>query len=289
MTVGEGDMVEQPTFGEFMLGVEGLAILRSWMMDPSTVKARSKEVVEIVAQRGKEPWVNPIIGVERTVTAGYSEWADTYDDESNPVIVAEEAVVRSLIAGFPAGKALDAACGTGCHAAHMASLGHRVIGIDASARMLEVARSKVLSGQFETADLTSMPLEDGAMDLAVCSLALTHCADLRRPLLELGRVLRPGGTAIISDVHPFVVMLGGHAKHPISRTETGFVRNYVHPPSECITAFRESGLNIVQCVEMLCGDKEIGAMGLAEDLPGLMEAAFKDVPIVIVWELVKSS
>ena len=55
-------MVEQPTFGDFILGVEGLAILRSWMMDPSTVKARSKKIVEIVAQREEEPWANPIIG-----------------------------------------------------------------------------------------------------------------------------------------------------------------------------------------------------------------------------------
>ena len=282
-------MVEQPTFGDFILGVEGLAILRSWMTDPSTVKARSEEIVEIVAQRGKEPWANPIMGVERTVTAGCSEWADTYDDESNPVIVAEEAVVRSLIAGFPAGKALDAACGTGRHAAHMASLGHRVTDIDASARMLEVARSKVLSGQFETADLTSMPLEDGAMDLAVCSLALTHCVDLRTPVRELGRVLRPGGTAIISDVHPFTVMLGVHAKYPRSRTETGLVRNYLHLPSDYLNAFQEAGFDVVRCIEPLHGDEEIAAMGFDEQMTDLMKAAVKGVPIIIVWELVKNS
>ena len=27
-------MTEHPTFGEFVLGLEGLAILRSWMIDP---------------------------------------------------------------------------------------------------------------------------------------------------------------------------------------------------------------------------------------------------------------
>ena len=287
MAEGDGDMVEQPTFGDFILGVEGLAILRSWMTDPPTVKARSKKIVEIAGGLEEAPWANPIIGVERTVTAGYGEWADTYDDESNPVIIAEEAVVRGLIANHPAGKALDAACGTGRHAAYMASLGHRVTGIDASVRMLEVARSKVPAAQLETADLTSIPLEDGAMDLAVCSLALTHCPDLGPPVRELERVLRPGGTIIISDVHPFAVMLGVHAKYPRNRTETGFVRNYLHLPSDYLNAFQEAGFDVVRCIEPLHGDEEIAAMGFDEQMTELMKAAVKGVPIIIVWELVK--
>ena len=282
-------MVEQPTFGDFILGVEGLAILRSWMTDPSTVKARSKKIVEIAGGLEETPWANPIMGVERTVTAGYGEWADTYDDESNPVILAEEAVVRSLIANHPAGKALDAACGTGRHAAYMASLGHRVTGIDTSVRMLEVARSKVSSVQFETADLESIPLPDGTIDLAVCSLALTHCPDLGPSVRELGRVLRPGGTAIISDVHPFAVMLGVHAKYPRNRTETGFVRNYLHLSSDYLNAFQEAGFDVDRCIEPLHGDEEIAAMGFDEQMTGLMKAAVKGVPIIIVWELVKSS
>lgn len=117
-------MVDQPTFGDFVLGLEGLAILRSWMTDPPTVKARSKEIVEIAGRLEEAPWSNPIVGVERTVIHGYGEWATTYDDYDNPVILAEDPVVRRLIASHPAGKALDAACGTGRHAAYMASLGH---------------------------------------------------------------------------------------------------------------------------------------------------------------------
>ena len=281
-------MVEQPTFGDFIMGVEGLAILRSWMTDPMTVKARSKNIAEIAGRLDEAPWANPIVGVEQTVVAGYGKWADSYDNESNPVILAEEAVVRRLLASCPVGKALDAACGTGRHAAYMSSLGHRVIGIDASARMLEMAKFKVPEAKLEIADLESMPLRDKTIDVAVCSLALTHCPDLRPPLAELGRVLRPGGTLIISDVHPFVVMLGVHAKYPRNRTETGFVRNYVHLPSGYIDAFKDAGLDVVRCLEPLHGDKEIDAMGFDERMTDLMKAAVTGVPIVIVWELVKS-
>ena len=287
-------MVEQPTFGEFVLGLEGLAILRSWMTDPQTVKARSTKIAELVRRLEEAPWSNPVAGIERPATAGYGEWATTYDSSSSPPILAEEPVVQSLIANRPIGTALDAACGTGRHAAYLASLGHQVTGIDATPEMLEVASSKVPSARFEVADLTSIPMSDCSMDLAVCSLSLTHCPDLGPPITELGRVLRPGGKLIISDVHPFLVMLGAHADYQIDRSTTMFVRNHVHPISTYLTAFRKAGLNVVKCIEPLYGDKEIAAGDFGKqindlDMDGLMEVAEKGIPIVIVWELEKSA
>ena len=282
-------MAEQPTFGDFVLGLEGLAILRAWMTDPITVKARSKKIGEIAGQLDEAPWASPIAGVERTVATGYSEWAESYDEPGNPAIVAEEPVVRNLLSAQPVGEALDAACGTGRHAEYLTSLGHSVIGIDANDDMLAVAKAKVPAARFKTGDLTSIPLKTDAVDLVTCSLSLTHCPDLGPPLKEIGRVLRTGGTAIISDVHPFIVMLGGHAKYPRNPPETGFVVNYVHLLSDYLNAFREAGLDVVNCTERLHGGAEIATMAFAEQMPDLMEAAVKGVPIVIVWELVKKA
>ena len=285
-------MNEHPTFGEFVLGLEGLAILRSWMTDPLTVKARSKEIVEIANQLDESPWSNPEVEVERSVSAGYGEWATKYDDPNNPVIVAEEPVVQSILAQYPRGTALDAACGTGRHAKYLASQGHSVTGLDASPAMLEVARSKIPSARFEVADLSSIPMPNDAVDLAVCSLALTHCQELGPPIRELARVVRPGGTLVISDAHPFLVILSGHASYSSSNAEIGFIRNYVHHASAYIAAFREAGLDVVQCIEPLYGNQEIAAMGFAEQINevqmnDLMEVAVKGLPIVIVWELKK--
>ena len=280
-------MGEQPTFGDFVFGLEGLAILRSWMTNPESVKARAEEIADVVERLGEEPWSEPVVGVERTVMAGYGEAAGSYDDVGSPLNMAEEEVVRRLIASYPAGRALDAACGTGRHAEYLASLGHEVIGIDATPEMLSVAKAKVPSGKFEIAYLESLPIPDHSVDLAVCSLGLAHCFDLRPPVRELARVVRRGGAVILSDLHPFAVMMGGHAYYPRSPTETGFVRNHVHLPSECMKAFEEAGLKVVRCIEKLCGDEEIAAMGLDEGMSSLMAAAFKGVPIVMVWELVK--
>ena len=271
-------MTEQATFGDFVLGLEGLAILRSWSLDPVTVKTRAQKIAEMTGQFEEGPWSNPIVASERTVTAGYAEWAATYDDSSNPMLLAEDPVVQGMLVRYPVGGALDAACGTGRHTKYLVSLGHEVTGIDSTPEMLEVAKAKVPTARFETANLTAIPLSDGVMDMAICTLALSHCTDLEPPVRELARVVRPGGSIIISDVHPFMVMLGGHGTYQLNRTENGFVRNYVHLLSDYFAAFREAGLKVVQCIEPLWGDQETAAMQFVGEMPDLMKAAVKGLP-----------
>ena len=96
-------MGDQPTFGDFVLGLEGLAILRAWMSDPATVRARRGKIVETASQLEEAPWTNPTAAIERTVAAGYAEWAAIYDHSDNPRFLAEEPVVRGLLASYPAG------------------------------------------------------------------------------------------------------------------------------------------------------------------------------------------
>ena len=127
------------------------------------------------------------------------------------------------------------------------------------------------------------------MDFAVCTLALTHCADLGPPIREIARVVRPGGHVVISDVHPLMVLLGVHGGYRRNQSEQGFIRNYIHLASHYLTAFQVAGLNVVQCIEPLWGDQEIATIGFAEQMPDLMEAVVRGLPIVIVWELEKGA
>lgn len=282
-------MPDQVRFGDFILGLQGLAILRSWMLNLATVRAGAQKILEISGEYEEAPWSNPIVVGERTVTAGYAEWAAGYDTERNPIILAEEPVVHELLSQYPLGAALDAACGTGRHAAYLAALGHRVSGIDATAEMLEKAKARVPSAHFETADLREIPLRDGAMDCAVCTLALTHCPDLGPPVQELARVVRPGGHVVISDVHPVMVLLGLHGGYRLNQTEYGVVKNHVHLAADYLAALDKAGLKVIKCIEPLWGEREIATMGFAEQMPDLTETAVKGLPIVIVWELEKSA
>ena len=281
-------MTEHPTFGDFIIGFEGLAIVRSWGLRPEVVSARAESIAEIVGRREERPWSTPLVEREHGMRTGYGEWAAGYDRPDNPVVMAEEPVVREMLDARPAGRALDAACGTGRWAHELASRGHSVTGVDATPEMLTEARRKVPEARFEPGDLEAIPLAAGSVELAVCALALTHVAELGPAIGELARVVRAGGRVVISDVHPFMALLGNHARYPRGQGEFGFVRNHVHQLSEYLAAFREAGLTVVQCREPLWGAAELATLGFAGERPGLLEAAVEGLPIVIVWELEKT-
>ena len=214
--------------------------------------------------------------------------AQGYDRPDNPVLLAEEPVVREILGTVPIGTALDAACGTGRWTQHLASLGHAVTGFDATPEMLEEARRKVSAAHFELADLTAIPLPPDTFDLVVCTLALTHCNELPGAISELGRVARSQGRIIISDVHPLMAMLGSHARYPRDQGEFGLVQSHVHQVSDYLSAFRDAGLSVTDCREPVWTGDAIAALGFGDQRPGLLEAAGEGLPIVIVGELKKA-
>ena len=273
--------------GELLLGVSGAAILRHWGLDSDVVQDQVATMARLLDRHREGAW-EYVDRTEKSVTAGYAELAAVYDDRRNPILLAEQPAVWELLKSYPVGQALDAACGTGRHASYLAQLGHEVRGIDATPAMLERAHTKVPGGRFELAELEALPLGDASVDLAVCALALTHVAHLGPAIDELARVVRPGGHVVISDVHPFSVRLGAHAAYSNEHGEHGVIRNHVHLASDYLSAFRDAGLEVTGCVEPLFGQKEIDMLPSASEEPDLYRLALTGLPIVIVWEAVRS-
>jgi SAM-dependent methyltransferase len=73
-------------------------------------------------------------------------------------------------------------------------LGVRLVGIDQSAGMVEVQRSKGIDAT--VGDVRALPFSDGEFDVAVAAWMLYHVPDLERGVAELARVLRPGGVLV---------------------------------------------------------------------------------------------
>jgi SAM-dependent methyltransferase len=192
---------------ELLIGTEGLALLRN-LYDGSDAAAagRLSEVRAILADDvggGASE-----LTVESDPRAGYAVWAASYDDPGNPIVALEQPAVWGLIDQRPAGRALDAATGTGRHAARLVALGHEVEGFDLTPEMLATARVNVPGASFREADLRSIPSRNGAYDLVVCGLALAHLPELGDAVAELSRVLAPQGRLIVSVLHPFLAALG---------------------------------------------------------------------------------
>jgi ubiquinone/menaquinone biosynthesis C-methylase UbiE len=73
-------------------------------------------------------------------------------------------------------------------------------GVDPSAPMIAVARSKGLRARFAIAAAESLPFADASFDAVVTTISMHHWVDPAAGLRELARVLRPGGRAVIVDM-----------------------------------------------------------------------------------------
>ncbi len=149
------------------------------------------------------------------VRRGYDRWAAVYDTDRNPLMALEAPRVRRAV-GDPRGlDALDLGCGTGRHALWLARRGARVTAVDFSKGMLARAGAKrgAARVRFVVHDLhRRLPFPDRTFDLVVSGLVLEHLRDLRRFFAEAHRVLRPGGRAVVSAMHPAMFLLGTQAR-----------------------------------------------------------------------------
>jgi malonyl-CoA O-methyltransferase len=139
------------------------------------------------------------------VRDGYDRWSEIYDHEANPLIGLEEPVVREALGDVAGLNVLDLGCGTGRHALWMAGSGASVTAVDFSEGMMEKARAKAGAEnvRFLVHDLHQrLPFADAAFDRVVSGLVLEHLRDLGPFLLEARRVLKAGGRAVLSGMHP---------------------------------------------------------------------------------------
>ncbi len=152
--------------------------------------------------------------VELEPVEAYDLWAASYDDSGdNALLHVEASVVDELMERIDIrGKfVLDAGCGTGRRFRRILERRPRLLaGVDLSQNMLQQASTKVSnepSASIQVADVRHLPFRDGLFDCVVSALVLDHIPELEIAVNEISRVLRSGGTLIISSFHPFGKLL----------------------------------------------------------------------------------
>ena len=98
--------------------------------------------------------------------------------------------VAELIADCP--LVLDVGCGEGTLARYLAEQGHQVVGIDPDSRVLPDDGENT---HFMIGDATGLPFADDSFD-AVVAVMVLHQTRLELALVEMRRVLRPGGLLV---------------------------------------------------------------------------------------------
>lgn len=104
--------------------------------------------------------------------------------------------IRAATGLHPPAGVLDAGCGTAQLSVPLMAAGFDVVGLDVSAAMLEVARTKLQpewSARFEVGDVRSMDFPDGHFDATVVSKLFQHVGNWTAAADEICRVTRHGG------------------------------------------------------------------------------------------------
>lgn len=103
--------------------------------------------------------------------------------------------------------ALDVACGTGDLSIELLKRGFSVTGIDLSEKMLEIARQKTSSPDFQSssfnfqsANAEALPFPDASFGAVTCAFGVRNFAHLEQGLSEMLRVIKPGGRMVILEL-----------------------------------------------------------------------------------------
>lgn len=147
-------------------------------------------------ETGKRPGSASVQG--RLWGAQAQDWAEIQEQTALPL---HGAVLDA--AGVTRGtRLLDAGCGTGL-AALLASLrGATASAVDASERLLEIARGRLPGADVRQADLEDLPYADATFDAAIAVNSIFYAADPAAAMHTLARVVRPGGRVVVTTWGP---------------------------------------------------------------------------------------
>jgi ubiquinone/menaquinone biosynthesis C-methylase UbiE len=134
-----------------------------------------------------------------SLARGYDAWYRTPHGATHDALQ-KRAVGRLLEAHRGNGALLDIGCGTGHWARHFSQCGFAVTGLDASAEMIEVARSKEIpNAVFARGDAQALPFDDGRFDVVTVITTLEFVFDPARVVQEAFRCTnrRRGATVVV--------------------------------------------------------------------------------------------
>jgi len=152
-------------------------------------------------------------------------WDASYRDGPAPwdIGAPQPAVVRLASAGGFAGAVLDAGCGTGDNALHLAALGVHVLGVDVAASAVSIARESATAGgidaDFIVGDALHLDRLGRVFDTVLdCALFHAFDNDERRDYVRgLASVTSPGGRLYVLCFSDTDRETAG--PHPVSREE----------------------------------------------------------------------
>jgi len=181
-----------------------------------------------------------------SIEKAYDQWSSQYDSNKNRTRDMDHFVTKEILQNLEFNRILELGCGTGKNTAWFQTKTKKILAVDFSEEMLNIAKIKTSNSKviFQKADITeNWKWTSEKYDLVSCNLILEHIENLSFIFDQAFSKLESGGRFFISELHPFKQYAGSKARFD---TENGSVelQTFTHHISEFLNAAFKAGFRL---------------------------------------------
>ena len=205
-----------------------------------------------------------------SIEKAYNSWANQYDTNDNKTRDLDTLATVEVLSNYGFKNVLELGCGTGKNTAWLLNKAERILGLDFSSEMLNIAKEKITDGkvEFQKADLNQeWKVENQFADLVTSSLTLEHIHDLNHIFGQAFNKLKANGLFFICELHPFKQYVGSKAKY---ESENGIeeLTVFTHHISDYIENAERNNFELLEIKEWFDEKPK-------KDIPRLISFVFK--------------
>ena len=204
----------------------------------------------------------------KKIKEDYDSWADNYDNDFNPTRDLDKIATIQSLSNLQFFNVLELGCGSGKNTEWLISKANKLVGLDFSKNMLDLARKKIKTDRatFINTDLNEdWPVNDNSFDLATINLTLEHIEVLEHIFNALFFKLTQGGKCFVCELHPKKQLAGSKAQFEENGTKK-VLDVFQHSEKDYIQTAEKEGFKLLS--------KKVGMM-IKKDLPRLISFLFE--------------
>ena len=189
----------------------------------------------------------------------YDAWAYQYDYNTNPTRDLDKAATKKSLSNLNFSNVLELGCGSGKNTEWLITRANKLVGLDFSVSMLDLARNKIVSNKatFINADINEKwPVNNDSFDLATINLTLEHIEILDHIFNSMFMKLTKGGKCFVCELHPKKQLAGSKAQFKENGAEI-VLDVFQHSEQDYIQSAEKAGFNLLAKEDWYDNEKDI--------------------------------
>ena len=183
----------------------------------------------------------------KKIIDSYNTWAYQYDNNINPTRDLDRIITKQFLSKIDFFNVLELGCGSGKNSEWLITKAEKLVGLDFSKNMLDLARNKIKTDKatFINTDLNEKwPVKNNAFDLVTINLALEHIEILDHIFKSSFMKLVQGGKCFVCELHPKKQLTGSRAQFEENGVKIE-LDVFQHLEEDYIQSAEQAGFNLL--------------------------------------------